>query len=77
MGKPIRCSGFCGRLEPVVRADSPSVGISWLGRDDFISADQDYTIPSLDKLYPLLDFDKATGWSRFLRDNVMRKSFTE
>lgn len=47
--------------------DRVSVGISWMGRDDFISADQNYTIPSLDMLYPLLNFDKMTGWSHFLK----------
>ncbi len=73
-----------GRMIPVSAChgipdymDRVSVGISWMERDDFMSADQSHAVPSLDELYPLLNFDRATGWSRFLRDNVMRKSFTE
>lgn len=56
--------------------DRISIGLLWMDKADFTfdysSNLPDIVVPSLDKLYPMLKFDKVTGWSRFLKENVRK-----
>lgn len=57
--------------------DRISVGLLWMDKDnftfDYSPYYPDFSVGSLDKLYPMLKFDQVTGWSRFLKENVRKE----
>lgn len=51
--------------------DKVSIGINWMDKAAFEEVDEAYPITTLESLYDKLTFNKVTGWSRFLKTNIM------
>ncbi|MFI3314052.1 MAG: clostripain-related cysteine peptidase [Rikenellaceae bacterium] len=68
MNKAIKAQSYV--IEPSATMCNVSLGICWSSNEDYYTEKPNGA--RLADVYPLLDFEKATQWSRFIEGNYMR-----